>query len=59
MFDLNVVGWTDDVEPFASQQFGGHDMLGIADRLVFGPDAVMIGDQGAATPDPDPAQDLR
>lgn len=31
-------------------------MLGIADRLVFGPDAVMIGDQGAATSDPDPAQ---
>lgn len=42
--------------PLAAQQFGRFDMLGITDRLVFGPDPGVIGDLVAPTPDLDSPQ---
>lgn len=56
LFDFNVVGWIDDVELFVLQQFGGYDMFGIVDCLVFGLDVVMIGDQGVVILDLDLVQ---
>ena len=56
LFDLDMGGRSDDVEPPAAQQFGRLDMLGITDRLVFGPDSGVVGDLVALTPDLDPLQ---
>ena len=49
-------GRADDVEAVTAQRLGRTDVIGIRDRLVFGPDAGMVGDHGAATEDPDPPQ---
>lgn len=56
LFDLDMGGRSDDVEPLAAQQFGRFDMLGITDRLVFGPDPGVIGDLVALTADLDSPQ---
>jgi hypothetical protein len=48
--------WSDDVEALAAQQFGGIEVLGIRNCLVFGPDAHMVSYEVSLTPDPDPSK---
>ena len=56
LFDLDMGGRADDVEAVAAQQLGSVDVVGFRDRLMFSPEPSMVGDQGAATPYPDPPQ---